>query len=86
MPKVTTVTDLRSKLADYLKDLEGAPLQVLQHSKPAAYILAAKDFEKIIEQLEDLEDIVDGMATLREILEDPDLVVDAEEVFEKLGL
>ena len=41
--------------------------------------------EKIIEQLEDLEDIVDGIATLQEILEETDAVVDAEEVFGKLG-
>ena len=86
MAKVTTVTELRSNLSNYLKDLEGAPLQVLQRSKPTAYILAAKDFEKIIEHLGDLEDIVDGISTLQEILEDPDNLVDAEEVFGKLGL
>ena len=85
MSKVTTVTDLRSNLAKYLKDLKGAPLQILQRSKPTAYLLAASDFEKIIEQLEDLEDTVDGISTLQEILENPDMLVDAEEVFGKLG-
>ena len=58
MLKTITISDLRANLAKYIEDLEGSPLQVLQRSKPAAYLVSASDFERIIEQLEDLEDIV----------------------------
>ena len=42
-------------------------------------------FDALVEKIELLEDIVDGRRAIAEIREDPDLIVDAEEVFEGLG-
>jgi len=84
--KIATVTDLRANLAQFLEELESGPLMVIQRSRPAGYLVSVEEFEALIQRLEDLEDLIEGMATVREYLEDPDVIVDAEEVFGKLGI
>ena len=84
--KIATVTDLRANLAQFLEELESGPLMVIQRSRPAGYLISAEEFEALIQRLEDLEDLIEGMETVREYLEDTDVVVDAEEVFGKLGI
>ncbi|TES89157.1 MAG: type II toxin-antitoxin system Phd/YefM family antitoxin [Anaerolineales bacterium] len=84
--KIATVTDLRANLAQFLEELESGPLMVIQRSRPAGYLVSVEEFEALIQRLEDLEDLIEGMETVREYLEDPDVVVDAEEVFGKLGI
>ena len=85
-PKMATVTELRQNLAQFLEELESGPLMVIQRSRPAGYLVGAEEFETLIEKLEELEDIVEGMQAVQEILQDPDLAVDAEKVFGKLGI
>jgi len=84
--KIATVTDLRANLAQFLEELESGPLMVIQRSRPAGYLVSVEEFEALIQRLEDLEDLIEGMETVREYLEDPDVVVDAEEAFGKLGI
>jgi len=42
-------------------------------------------FDNLIERVELLEDILDGRQVLTEYLKDPDVAIDAEEVFERIG-
>ncbi|MCL5428641.1 MAG: type II toxin-antitoxin system Phd/YefM family antitoxin [Chloroflexi bacterium] len=81
-----TVTALRENLAKYLDETREGPLRVMKHSETAAYLVNAKEFEDLVDRLEDLLDIVEGMLALKELKENPDLAVDAEEVFKELGL
>jgi len=86
MFKTTTVTELRSDLSALIKSLDDGPLMVLSHSRPAAVLVDPELFESLIEKCELLEDLLDGRRALSEYMEDRNLVVDAEEVFERLGL
>ncbi len=69
-----------------LEELKSGPLMVIQRSRPAGYLVGAEEFETLIEKLEELEDIVEGMQAIQEVLQDPDIAVDAEKVFGKLGI
>ena len=84
MLKTTNVTNLRAELSSYLKDLNDGPVLILSHSRPAAVLIEAEMFDALVEKIELLEDIIDGRRIISEIREDPDLVVDAEEVFKRL--
>lgn len=53
---------------------------VIQRSRPACYLVAAEEFEGLIEKIEELEDLVEGMQAVQEVLRDPDNAEDAEEV------
>ena len=85
MLKTTNVTKLRSDLSSYLKDLDDGPVLILSHSRPTAVLIEAEMFDALVEKIELLEDIIDGRRAIAEIRADSDLVVDAEEVFERLG-
>jgi prevent-host-death family protein len=84
MIKTTNVTNLRSELSSFLKDLDDGPVLILSHSRPAAVLIEAEMFDALVEKIELLEDIIDGRRVIAEVREDPDLIVDAEEVFERL--
>lgn len=84
--KSTTVTQLRENLAEYLDAAREGPLRVMKHSETAAYLVSAADYENLVEKLEDLVDMVEGMKIVQEILAEPDSTEDAEEVFKKLGI
>jgi prevent-host-death family protein len=85
MLKTTNVTNLRSELSSFLKNLDDGPVLILSHSRPAAVLIEAETFDALVEKIELLEDIIDGKRAIADIREDPDLIVDAEEVFERLG-
>ena len=85
MLKTTSVSNLRSDLASFLKDLDEGPILILSHSRPAAVLIEPEMFDAIVEKIELLEDIVDGRRAIADYRTDPDIVVDAEEVFERLG-
>lgn len=54
---------------------------VIQRSRPACYLVAAEEFEGLVEKVGELEDLVEGMLAVQEVLRDPEQAVDAEEVF-----
>jgi prevent-host-death family protein len=83
--KTTTATELRAKLASVLKDLEDGPVLVLSHSRPVAVLVEPELFDAIMEKIDLLEDILDGRRAMAEYLEDREVAVDAEEVFDRLG-
>ena len=51
-----SVTELNRNFATVLATAKDAPVAVLNHNKPEAYLLSAKHYEEILGILEDLED------------------------------
>ena len=50
-----SMTDLRRNPRGILEDAGDAPVAVLNHNKPAAYLLSANAYEALLERLEDAE-------------------------------
>jgi len=51
-----SVTELKRNFASVLASANDAPVAVLNHNKPEAYLLSAKHYESILNALEDMED------------------------------
>ena len=85
MLRTATVTELRAELASYLKSLREGPLLVLSHSRPTAMLIEPEEFDRLLERVENLEDLLDGRQAVAEYLTDPSIALDAEEVFERIG-
>lgn len=51
-----SVTELKRNFANILATAKDAPVAVLNHNKPEAYLLSAKHYEELLGILEDLED------------------------------
>lgn len=85
MFRTVTVSELRSDLSSFISNLEDGPLLVLSHSKPKAMLIEPELFDNLIERVELLEDLLDGRQVVAEYLEDPDVVIDAEEVFDRIS-
>ena len=51
-----SVTELKRNFANVLASANDAPVAVLNHNKPEAYLLSAKHYESILNALEDMED------------------------------
>ncbi len=51
-----SVTELKRNYAGVLKQADGAPIAVLNHNRPEAYLLPASHYERLMQYLEDLED------------------------------
>lgn len=50
-----SITDLRRNPSGILEDAGDSPVAVLNHNKPAAYLLSARAYEALIDRLEDAE-------------------------------
>ena len=85
MLRTTNVSTLRTDLSTFLSDLEDGPILILSHSKPKAVLISHELFDSLVEKVELLEDLVDGRRAVAEYHSDPQVVVDAETVFERLG-
>ena len=51
-----SVTELKRNYAEILKQADDAPVAVLNHNRPEAYLLPASHYERLMAYLEDLED------------------------------
>jgi len=51
-----SVTELKRNFSGVLATAKDAPVAVLNHNKPEAYLLSAKHYENILNILEDMED------------------------------
>ena len=67
-----SVTELKRNYADILKQADDAPIAVLNHNRPEAYLLPAAHYERLMAYLEDLEDA----KLVRERADGPFLEVD----------
>lgn len=50
-----SITQLRRNPSGILEDAGDAPIAVLNHNKPAAYLLSARAYEALLERLDDAE-------------------------------
>ena len=55
--KTVSVTELKRNFSAILSQAEGDPVAVLNHNRPEAYLLSAAHYERLLERLEDLEDM-----------------------------
>jgi prevent-host-death family protein len=85
MLRTTNVSTLRTGLSSFLSNLEDGPVLVLSHSRPIAVLVDPELFDALVEKVEMLEDLVDGRRAIADYRADPGVVVNAEEVFERLG-
>lgn len=51
-----SVTELKRNFAGVLREAGDAPVAVLNHNRPEAYLLSAKRYEQLMDYIEDLED------------------------------
>ncbi len=85
MLKTTTVTELRSELSAYLKNISEGPVMIMSHSRPAAILVDPDMFDTLMQECELLEDILDGRRAVAEYKGNNSSVIDAEEAFKSLG-
>lgn len=52
-----SVTELKKNFSEVLNVAKNAPVAILIHNKPEAYLLSSEYYVKLLEQLEELEDI-----------------------------
>jgi antitoxin StbD len=50
-----SITDLKKNPSAIIEEAEGAPVAVLNHNRPSAYLVPAETFEAMLEKLDDLE-------------------------------
>ena len=50
-----SMTDLRRNPSGVLADAGDSPIAILNHNKPAAYLLSANAYEALLDRLEDAE-------------------------------
>jgi len=50
-----SITDLKKNPSAIIREAEGAPVAILNHNRPSAYIVPADAFEAMLEKLDDLE-------------------------------
>lgn len=50
-----SISDLKKNPSRIINQAEGAPVAILNHNKPSAYIIPAEAFEALMEKLEDYE-------------------------------
>jgi antitoxin StbD len=71
-----SVTDLKRHYASILAQSDDEPVAVLNHNRPEAYLVPAGYFQRLLDQLEDMQDA----QTVRERANGPFVEVNADEL------
>ena len=50
-----SISDLKKNPSRIINEAEGAPVAILNHNKPSAYLIPAETFEAMMEKFEDYE-------------------------------
>lgn len=50
-----SISDLKKNPSRIINEAEGAPVAILNHNKPSAYLIPAEAFEILMEKFEDYE-------------------------------
>ena len=56
--KTVSVTELKRSYGAILKEAEDEVVAVLNNNKPEAYLVPAEAYQRLLERLEDLEDMI----------------------------
>ena len=49
-----SVSDLKKNPSQLIEESDGEPIAILNHNKPTAYLVPAEKYERMIEELDDL--------------------------------
>lgn len=53
--KTVSMTDLRRSPSEVIEVAQSSPVAILNHNKPAAYLISAAAYENLMDQLKDAE-------------------------------
>lgn len=69
-----SITELKKNPSAVIEEADGFPVAVLNHNKPAAYLVPAAAFEALMERLDDIElaKLVKARAKERTVKVEPD--------------
>ena len=56
--QTASVTELKRQYATILAEAEDQPVAILNNNKPEAYFMSAQAYERLMDRLEDLEDMI----------------------------
>ncbi|MBL8515527.1 MAG: type II toxin-antitoxin system Phd/YefM family antitoxin [Betaproteobacteria bacterium] len=51
----TSISELKKRPSEIIESADGAPVAILNHNRPTAYLVPASTFEALMERIEDLE-------------------------------
>lgn len=54
-PYSASISELKKNPSGLLEESDGAPIAILNHNKPTAYLVPADSYEQMLESLEDSE-------------------------------
>lgn len=54
-PYSASISELKKNPSSLLEESDGAPIAILNHNKPTAYLVPADSYEQMLESLEDSE-------------------------------
>lgn len=72
----TSISELKKNPSAVIEAADGAPVAILNRNKPAAYLVPAKAWEAIMEQLDDAELV----RVVRERWDQPSVRVDIDDL------
>lgn len=81
--ELVTLTDVRLRLQELIKGLEGKEVVVLKHGKPVGVMVGYAAYQSLLDRIEDLEDTV---AIYEARAEGPGMTVPWEKVKAEAGL
>jgi len=50
-----SISELKKNPSQVIREAEGAPVAILNHNQPSAYLVPAETYEAVMEKLEDYE-------------------------------
>jgi len=58
IPEIVGISDLRLRQGEVLNKLQQGPVVLTQHSRAVAVLVSPEQWNKLVEELEDLQDIL----------------------------
>lgn len=77
-----TISELRADIAQAVASTKKAPVEISKHGEPVAFLVSPSQYEKMLEALEDLEDL----KLIKGALKAPGKNLPWEQVKKELGL
>ena len=76
-----TISQLRADISHAVSSSKKAPVEISKHGEPIAFLVSASMYEKMVEAMEELEDIAD----FDKAITGPDNSIPWEKVKKELG-
>jgi len=80
IPEMVGVSELRTRQSEILKQLSAKPVVLAYRNRPLAVLVAVKQWNSLIEELENLRDMQIAMERLAEASQSPDALQSLEDV------